>query len=131
MDGRNPAPPKRPWRDDSPVNTNKQWFPMVSKWGRILSIHSTSFLAGGWKGAKEAGVSKFAFKQGALVDFLEVGICAHRPLLKGFPIKKFIVISSQEGRTGLANMQFICSGGLKDTQFRVNQQSLMSSPILG
>ena len=29
------APPKRPWRDDSPVNTNKQWFP-------ILSIHRVS-----------------------------------------------------------------------------------------
>ena len=26
--------------DDSPVNTNKQWFPMVSKWCRISSIHS-------------------------------------------------------------------------------------------
>ena len=35
VDGRNPAPPKRLWRDDSPVNTNKQWFPMVSKWCRF------------------------------------------------------------------------------------------------
>ena len=26
--------------NDSPVNTNKQWLPMVSKWCRILSIHS-------------------------------------------------------------------------------------------
>ena len=34
------APPKKPWNDDSPVNTNKQWFPMVSKWCRILSMHS-------------------------------------------------------------------------------------------
>ena len=25
MDGRNPAPPQRPWNDDSPVNTNKPW----------------------------------------------------------------------------------------------------------
>ena len=25
MDGRNPAPPKKPWNDDSPLNTNKQW----------------------------------------------------------------------------------------------------------
>ena len=25
---------------DSPVNANKQWFPMVSKWCRISSIHS-------------------------------------------------------------------------------------------
>ena len=32
------APPKRPWSDDSPVNTGKQWLPMVSKWGRISSI---------------------------------------------------------------------------------------------
>ena len=27
VDGRNPAPPKKPWNDDSPVNTNNQWFP--------------------------------------------------------------------------------------------------------
>ena len=27
VDGRNPAPPQRPWKDDSPVNTNKQWLP--------------------------------------------------------------------------------------------------------
>ena len=40
VDGRNPAPPKKPWNDDSPVNTNTQWFPMVSKWCRISSIHS-------------------------------------------------------------------------------------------
>ena len=31
MDGRNPAPPKKPWNDDSPANTNEQWFPMVLK----------------------------------------------------------------------------------------------------
>ena len=30
--------------DDSPVNTNKPWFPMVSKWCRSSSIHSRSFL---------------------------------------------------------------------------------------
>ena len=42
VDGRNPVPPQRPWKDDSPANTNKQWFPMVSKWCRILSIHSRS-----------------------------------------------------------------------------------------
>ena len=51
MDGRNPAPPKKPWNNDSlansnkqwlPIvsNTNKEWFPMVSKWCRISSIHS-------------------------------------------------------------------------------------------
>ena len=38
VDGRNPAPPN--WNDDSLVNTNKQWFPMVLKWCRISSIHS-------------------------------------------------------------------------------------------
>ena len=31
VDGRNPAPPNKPWHDDSPVNTNQQrfqpWFP--------------------------------------------------------------------------------------------------------
>ena len=35
MDGQNPAPPKKPWNDDSPENTNKQGFPMGSKWVRI------------------------------------------------------------------------------------------------
>ena len=39
VDGRNPAPPKKPWNDDSLENTNKQGFPIVSKWCRILSIH--------------------------------------------------------------------------------------------
>ena len=28
------------WKDDSCVNTNEQWLPMVSKWCRISSIHS-------------------------------------------------------------------------------------------
>ena len=45
VDGRNPAPPKNPWNDGSTVNTNKQWFPMVSKWCRILSIHSMIWVA--------------------------------------------------------------------------------------
>ena len=40
VDGRNPAPLKKPQNDESPVNTNEQWFPMVSKWCRISSIHS-------------------------------------------------------------------------------------------
>ena len=40
VDGRNPAPPKKPCDDDPPVNTNKQWFPILSKWCRISSIHS-------------------------------------------------------------------------------------------
>ena len=30
VDGQNPAPPKNPWNEDSPVNTNEQWFPMLS-----------------------------------------------------------------------------------------------------
>ena len=42
VDGRNPAPPKTPWNDDSPVNANEQWFATVSKWCRISSIHSMS-----------------------------------------------------------------------------------------
>ena len=37
VDGRNPAPPKRPWNDGSAVNTNKQRFPMVSKLCRVSS----------------------------------------------------------------------------------------------
>ena len=40
VDGHNPAPLKERWKDDSLVNPNKQWFPMVSKWCRISSIHS-------------------------------------------------------------------------------------------
>ena len=35
------APLQRP-KDDSPVNTNQEWFSMVSKWCRILSIRSKS-----------------------------------------------------------------------------------------
>ena len=40
VDGRNPAPPKKPGNDYSLVNTNKQWLPMASIWCRSLSIHS-------------------------------------------------------------------------------------------
>ena len=33
VDGRNPAPPKKPWNDDSLVHTNKRYgFRMASKW---------------------------------------------------------------------------------------------------
>ena len=42
MDGRNPAPPKNPWNDDSLANANKQGFPVVLKWCRMLSTHSRS-----------------------------------------------------------------------------------------
>ena len=31
---------RNPLKDDSPVNTSKQWFPMVLRWCRISSIHS-------------------------------------------------------------------------------------------
>ena len=44
LDGRNPAPPKKPWNDDSPVSTNKQLFPILSEWCRISSIHSRASL---------------------------------------------------------------------------------------
>ena len=37
VDGRNPAPPKK-------TRPNKQWFLIVSKWCRILSIHSRTAL---------------------------------------------------------------------------------------
>ena len=37
VDGQKPA---KPWNDDSPANTNNQWFAIVSKWRRISSIHS-------------------------------------------------------------------------------------------
>ena len=41
VDGRNPTP-KKPRNDDSPVNANKQWLPMVSKWCEMdfATIHS-------------------------------------------------------------------------------------------
>ena len=41
VDGQNPAPLQKPWNDDYLVNTSKLWFPMVSKWCRISSIHSS------------------------------------------------------------------------------------------
>ena len=31
---------RTPWNDDSSVNTNEHWFPMVLEWIRISSIHS-------------------------------------------------------------------------------------------
>ena len=31
MDDIHFAPPKNPWNDDSPVDTNKEWLPVVSK----------------------------------------------------------------------------------------------------
>ena len=40
VDGRIPAPPRRPWNDNSPVFTSNYWFPIVSKRCRITSIHS-------------------------------------------------------------------------------------------
>ena len=39
VDGRNPAPPQRPWKDDSPVNTNKEWLPMISKKCEMDFVH--------------------------------------------------------------------------------------------
>ena len=39
VDGRNPAPPKKPWNDDSLVNDNQQWFPMVLKWCEMDFVH--------------------------------------------------------------------------------------------
>ena len=39
VDGRNPAP-KKPWNDDYPVTTHKQWFPWLLRWCRIWSMHS-------------------------------------------------------------------------------------------
>ena len=44
VDGRNPAPPKKSWNDDSLVHTNKKLFPLVSKWCRISSIHSIAHI---------------------------------------------------------------------------------------
>ena len=41
LDGQNPfcTTVQKPWNGDSPLN-KKQWFPMVSQWCRISSIHS-------------------------------------------------------------------------------------------
>ena len=33
------APPNKLWSDDSPVKTNEQWFPMVSKWCEMDFVH--------------------------------------------------------------------------------------------
>ena len=38
VDERNPAPIK-PWNDDSPENTNKQGFPIVSQWCEMDFVH--------------------------------------------------------------------------------------------
>ena len=40
------ALPKKPWNDDSPVNTNKPRFPMISKWCEMdfATIHSSFIL---------------------------------------------------------------------------------------
>ena len=37
VDGRNSAPPKKPWNHDSPLHTNKNGFPCFFRWCRILS----------------------------------------------------------------------------------------------
>ena len=41
-DGRNPAPPKKPWNDGSPVHTNQQRFRMVSNWCKMDFVHPTN-----------------------------------------------------------------------------------------
>ena len=50
VDGRNPAPPKKPWNHDSPVHTNKQWLPMFFRgcdfW--IWSIHQQTVVSHRW-----------------------------------------------------------------------------------
>ena len=30
---------RKPWNDDSPASTNKQWFLMVSKWCEMVFVH--------------------------------------------------------------------------------------------
>ena len=43
VDGQNPAPPKKPWNDDSPIPTNNDfpWFQGGAKW--ISTIHSRNW----------------------------------------------------------------------------------------
>ena len=41
MDEIQVVPPQNTWNDASPVDTNKPWFTMVSKWCRISSTHSS------------------------------------------------------------------------------------------
>ena len=65
MDGQNPAPPKRPWRNDSPVDTNKQWLPVVSKWCRIMSIHSILTTAASKTSGRAGFVSEAVFLDAA------------------------------------------------------------------
>ena len=78
MDGRTPATVEKPWNDDSPVNTSKQWFPMVSKWCGILSIHSTLGFGGGVPGcASEAPGRQYREAPCALAA-LEGGVRGHR-----------------------------------------------------
>ena len=42
LDGRNPAPPQKPWNDDSLISTNKQWFYHGFKVQDFATIHSTT-----------------------------------------------------------------------------------------
>ena len=42
MDGRNPAPPKKPWNADSSVNTNGPCSPMVSFRGATLGFRRST-----------------------------------------------------------------------------------------
>ena len=39
VDGQNPAPPEKPWNDDSPGNTNKYWFQpwFLGKYNQIMA----------------------------------------------------------------------------------------------
>ena len=43
VDGRNPAPPKKPWNDSIPLQNTNQWFPMNLVRTAFASIHPSGF----------------------------------------------------------------------------------------
>ena len=47
VDGRH-APPKKHWNDDSPVNNNKQWFPIVSHSGAGFRPSTVGYPQAAW-----------------------------------------------------------------------------------
>ena len=63
MDGQDPAPPKKPWNDDSAVNTNTCWFPMVLKWCEMDFGHPQYYFQ-----RSSLGQDVLATSQGPLKD---------------------------------------------------------------
>ena len=53
------APPKKPWKNDPPVHTNEQWFPMISKRCEMDFVHPQRFFRG-----RRVGLARPALRLG-------------------------------------------------------------------